>query len=322
MRHIQFILFITIAFLVVSPAIADSTAAKEAFAKGTALFEDEDYIGAADAFRIAYELEPSWKILYNIGQCEAAARRYGQAMDAFEKYLSLGGDDVAQRRRDEVEAELDRLKRLVGFVEILAPDGAVAFIDDQRRGEAPFAGKLMIDASVEHDLKIVLDDETLLSRKVKVSGAQSITVDVRDAKKGDVKITQQEDHLQPLPNEMPIAPPNQHHSLKVAGIITAGIGGALLVTGAITGALAVGKSNELADTCADKSNCDKSNEPLKTSGEKLHTATVALVVSGAVLAAGGATLLIVAHKKKRNERLQASPWMSPHLSGIVILGKF
>ena len=54
----------------------------------------ERFLEAVRAFRSANEINPSWKIEFNIGQCEAALKRYGLAMEAFEKYLALGGDEV------------------------------------------------------------------------------------------------------------------------------------------------------------------------------------------------------------------------------------
>ena len=55
------------------------------------LYGDKKFKEAADAFRLANHLRRSWKLLYNIGQCEAAAKRYGMALDAFERYVAEGG---------------------------------------------------------------------------------------------------------------------------------------------------------------------------------------------------------------------------------------
>jgi tetratricopeptide (TPR) repeat protein len=70
------------------------------FKKGIDLFNAEKYEDAASAFRRAYELKPNWKLNYNIGQSEAAAKRLGLALQAFEAYLSQGGDDISTERRD------------------------------------------------------------------------------------------------------------------------------------------------------------------------------------------------------------------------------
>ena len=113
--------------------------AKVACGKGRDLFEQGNYVEAAGSFRKAYELKPNWKILYNIGQCEASAKRHGLALTAFEEYFSRGGDDIPPERKDEVLAEISRLKLIVGMLEIFAPDGAEIAIDNVIRGTAPLS---------------------------------------------------------------------------------------------------------------------------------------------------------------------------------------
>jgi tetratricopeptide (TPR) repeat protein len=70
----------------------DADPAKAAFAGGSRLFDKGDFPAAAEAFREANRLNPSWKLYYNIGRAEAAAERYGLALEAFEQYLAEGGD--------------------------------------------------------------------------------------------------------------------------------------------------------------------------------------------------------------------------------------
>ena len=101
----------------VARAQDDEDEAMTFFKKGIDLFNSESYEEAAEAFRKAYELKPNWKLNYNIGQSEAAAKRLGLALQAFEAYLSQGGDDIPTERRDEVLKEVERLRKMVGAVE-------------------------------------------------------------------------------------------------------------------------------------------------------------------------------------------------------------
>ncbi|MBN2715212.1 MAG: hypothetical protein JXX14_05110 [Deltaproteobacteria bacterium] len=300
-----------------TPALANSTDARKVFMDGTALFEQNDYIKAAEKFRHAYELEPSWKIFYNIAQCEAAAKQYGRAMESFEKFLALGGDEITNERQEEVEAELDRLRRLVGFVEILAPKGSTVFIDNQARGTTPLPGKLMVAASVVHQLRIEQDGRELLSRKLEVSGTQAITVDVNNTQ----SVRSEPDHNTLETETQPKSA--SRHPLKTAGIITSGIGGALLVVSAITGGLAIRKSNDLAGSCPEKVNCEENDQRLKTSGETLQTVTNVLLITGAMLTTGGVTMAILGHKKSRREsNVAVAPILGRELAGISVQGKF
>jgi tetratricopeptide (TPR) repeat protein len=110
----------------------DAVRAEAAFEEGKRLYHDESFEAAAAAFRKAYELRPNWKILYNIGQSEAASKRYGLAVEAFERYLVMGGDDIDQNRRDEVLEEMEKFRKIVGSIEIKAPDGLVVLVDDRK----------------------------------------------------------------------------------------------------------------------------------------------------------------------------------------------
>jgi hypothetical protein len=65
-------LAIAIAAVLCVPSLAWGDEAKELFHDGIDAFERGDYKQAAEAFRKAYTAKESWKVLYNIGQAEAA----------------------------------------------------------------------------------------------------------------------------------------------------------------------------------------------------------------------------------------------------------
>jgi tetratricopeptide (TPR) repeat protein len=113
-------LWILLCVVCVAQTVAASGAqrrAKVAFNDGTELFEQQKFSDAARRFRDAYEIRPNWKLLYNIGQCEAAARRYGVALELFESYMAAGGDNIDQERTRELIGEMERLRNLVGFLD-------------------------------------------------------------------------------------------------------------------------------------------------------------------------------------------------------------
>lgn len=158
--------------------------ARESFKEGVAHFEAGRFEAAVDAFRRAYKLSPSWRIQYNIGQCEAALKRYGPAIEAFESYLSQGGDEIDATRQDEVLQELERLRSKVGSVEIRGADGVTVLIDGVRRGETPLGVGVRVAAGVEHELTLARGDAVVLTRKFKVGGGQTMVVEVPE---GDVE---------------------------------------------------------------------------------------------------------------------------------------
>ena len=156
---------------------ADSStddAAATAFDEGTRQFRDGDYKAAALSFQDAYRLRPAWKILFNIGQCRAAAKAYGPALEAFEAYLSEGGDEVQQDKKYNVISEIRTLRELVGYVDIDATDGMTVFLDGEERGVAPLPGPVALSAGVNHQIVVMQGDETVLDREIRVNSGNTL----------------------------------------------------------------------------------------------------------------------------------------------------
>ncbi len=165
-----------------SPAEDQASAdAKALFERGRQSFHDQKYSEAADAFRAAYNLKKTWKLLFNIGQAEAAARRYGLALEAFERYLAEGGDNVPGDRQESVLGEVDKLRRMVGALEVRAPKGSVVVVDNVERGRIPLPGPLMVAAGVEHRVVLKHMNEVLLDKIIRVSGGKSLVVEAEEA---------------------------------------------------------------------------------------------------------------------------------------------
>ena len=127
-KHILFFIAISAVFWLSVPAVAIEEA-RDLHQKGVELFKSEKYEEAAKAFREAHRLRPTWKLFYNIGQCEAASKRYGLALEAFEAYLVRGGDNVPEDRREYVSAEIRRIQPLVGILDIESDAGIEVLID-------------------------------------------------------------------------------------------------------------------------------------------------------------------------------------------------
>src|SRR5262245_1414760 len=68
-----------------------------AFQRGIELYKEGDLSAAAVEFKRAYELVPSYKILYNMGQVSYLQHDYAAAMRYFRQYLREGDDIPATR---------------------------------------------------------------------------------------------------------------------------------------------------------------------------------------------------------------------------------
>ena len=74
--------------------------------RGLALFDEGEYRVALVELERAYEILPSYKILYNIGQIHVQLGEYARALTTLRRYLDEGGTEIAKERRDEVEKDI------------------------------------------------------------------------------------------------------------------------------------------------------------------------------------------------------------------------
>jgi hypothetical protein len=293
----------------------DKKTAKKYFSEGAKLFEQEKYKEAADAFRRAYQAKPAWKLMYNIGQSEAVAKRYGLALDAFEKYLALGGDDVSLDRREEVLAEVRRLRDMSGAVEIIAPAGALVVIDGVERGKTPLPGPLNVAAGVVHQVQVTLDGEIILERHAQVSGGNSITVRPDETKQ---ETAEPAPAVESAPTDTSVTEEETDDGMSTLGVwgwSTAGLGAALLIGGAVTGGLTLGYNDVTSDE-TDK--IEKRDDLALTTNILLGTGAAALVA--------GVVILIVDKKKKNTEestaRVNVQPLVGQDHFGAALRGSF
>ncbi|MBN2526927.1 MAG: hypothetical protein JXR76_11080 [Deltaproteobacteria bacterium] len=297
--------------------------AKAIFHKGVTLFENGEYAKAAVEFRRAYDTDPSWKIQYNIGQCEAAAKHHGRAMEAFELYLSMGGDEVPVARRTEVTSELDRLHHLVGFIALTAPERALVLVNGEVRAVAPLIGNIMVAAGVDHELLVTLNDVPLLKRKLRVSGTQTVIVTVSAPElqiaedvPSSPSLELDGDVLQGRSNPMP------GRRLLTSGVVLTSIGAASLLAGAVTGMIAVQKSKALEGKCPDGV-CEPQYHDENNTMQNMVTGTNVLFIAGGTLAIAGVLLIIAG--KRRHERMDKGtmlPAFSKNTAGIIWMKGF
>lgn len=156
----------------------DEQRAAEAFKKGIDLYNTGKMDEAVGAFRRADALNPSWKIQYNIGQCEASLKRYGLAIEAFEQYLGQGGDEVPVERRDEVLRELDRLRRMVGTIIIKGEPDVDIYVDIVKYANTSSRSSIQVTAGVAHEITFMKKGKKLGSVKLLVSGGEVVELPV------------------------------------------------------------------------------------------------------------------------------------------------
>ena len=298
---------------------ATSSPALTAFEEAKQLYNAGKYAEAALKFREANKLRPSWKIWFNIGQSEASAKRNGLALEAFERYVNLGGDEVPTDRKTMVLGEIARLQPVVGFVEVAAPEGARLKIDEVSRGTIPLPGPLMVAAAVEHEVIVVYGSETILDRKVMVGGGRTIKISATAP-----NLSGETDGLgETQPPPPPQAPTKS--KLVPAGWALLGVGVATLAAGAGTGIAALSRSDELDNRCPGNKCSTPDDIEFRDSVDHLAVATDVLLAVGGTAAVTGLVLAIVGKKKNKSAGasfLHVTPYMGRSTGGLFIEGSF
>ncbi len=275
---------------------AECQGAKEFYSKGVEAFDAGKFDEAADAFRKAFELKPSWKIFFNIGQSEAAAKRYGMAWESFELYLVEGGDDIPEERKDYIISEIQRMKLLVGFVKVTAPDGIDVIVDTELRGTTPLKGDVRIAAG-SHKIVLRKGIDALLEKEISVIGG--ITSEIKYEPKEDAApvpapVAEPKPEQEPEPEQKPEEQPEEEEDgigLDTWGWIALGVGGGVLIGGAITGGMALSTNGQIMDDYPD-GNVPPEGQDDVDKRDTLATVSTVMIISGAAIAATGAGLLI------------------------------
>jgi len=314
---------LTAAFVLLSstPRADDMEKAKAAFERGTSLFHDGKYEEAALAFREANELRPNWKLLYNVGQSEAAAKRHGLALQAFEEYLSMGGDEIQTGRRAEVAEEIDRLRGIVGEIDLVAPVGAVVKVDGRDRGTTPLPGPMPVAAGALHTLQLEVDGEVLLTREVRVGSGRTVVVDA-DPNEEEGDDDQAEEGIS---SAAPEPPKEEVDGLRFGGWVLVGVGAATLIGSAITGGMALGLDGDLENECPDmECGPDYHDDVDRLRG--LSIASDVMTGIGAAALAAGAVMVVISYKRDRGGREEVPVALVPvggaDGAGLVLEGRF
>jgi hypothetical protein len=311
-------------------AAAADRKAKIQFEEGVRMFQEGDFDSAAIAFERAYELRPSYKILYNVGQVESELKHYFRASEAYKKYLDQGGTEISPERRNEVIAQIERLQSLFGLVDIkYSTDGVTVLIDGVRIGTTPLTEPSVVDMGT-HELSLRDGIQEVYRESFRIGGGQRLTLALEGAAKpvppspspatvaAGPKVVAQPVNAAPKSNPADNAPAKEKKKRKFTWVAL-GIAGAAGVSGGIVGGISVGKESSLTKKC-DGTSCPIS---LQSDADKIQTMSLAadILYGVAGAAAAAAIVLFVVEPKRHSEKKVAwSPSLSPMFVGAT--GRF
>jgi hypothetical protein len=304
-KRLAFALVVLAPFVVHADSKIDE--AKSHFKSGTDLYDENNYRGALVEFQRAYELAPSYKILYNIGQVDMELQDYAGALIAYRRYLREGGNDVPPSRVGQVQGEIDKLSHRVGRVIVQTASGAEVLIDDVRVGFAPLPEPATVNTG-RHQVTVKVPGHEADSRVVDVAGQEDVTVALDNEAAQSPAGPGTPEH----PAE-PAGPPSRG-PMVTAWVFTGVFGVSAVVSGIITLSDS-SKLSDLRDTFpTTKTDLDAQHSKVVTAAAFTDAFTAATLVSAGI----AVWLTISHHHAVASEKLTAG--ITP--TGAFVAGQF
>jgi hypothetical protein len=265
--------------------------AKERFERALALYDDGDYDAALVEFHRAYDLAPTYKILYNIAKIQRHTNNYSAAITNFERYLTLGGAEVPADRREECEKELAVLKTRVAILDVKTNvEDADVYIDD-----SPICSERTLASTCIG--KTPLKEPVIVNpgrRRISISKRGYLTASSTVTVAGGDSTTVRLELVDIRPVAVDYGPRNR-------AIASWSVAGALGIGAGVMGILTLGKKSDYNDDlklppCANQTINSKScltNTASTLSSDKSTVQTFAAVtdiLTGAAVIAGGISI--------------------------------
>ncbi len=182
MRRIRQIICVVLSLALLAPSVAlaatpDQMAeARRRYDRALELSDEGNYDEALLELQRAYELAPTYRLLYNLGVVSVAVHDYVKAIDYFDRYLSEGGAEIDPARVNEVQVQVTRLhSRIAKLVVNVTVPGAEITIDDISVGRAPLTGPITVNAG-RHRVAATLSGYFPASASIEAAGNESRTV--------------------------------------------------------------------------------------------------------------------------------------------------
>jgi len=162
--------------LTLSASPDDKKEAGTHYQRAVSLYKDGDFKAALAEFRTAYEVLPSYEVLFNIALCERRLFNYARAMRTLDQYLMEGGARIASERREAVQREVTAIRVLTAPVAIIVegPPASVS-VDGEKVGETPLQDLVLLGVG-KHKVRAECAGCSVDERSIDVRGGQAMSV--------------------------------------------------------------------------------------------------------------------------------------------------
>jgi hypothetical protein len=150
--------------------------ARASFHQGVRLYSEGSFEAALAEFRKAYQLNPNYRLLYNIAQTYFDLHDYVSAAKALEQYLQEGGAEITPERRVQVRELDQKLSERIAHLEIVCNvTGAEIRVDELPVGVSPLKAAVPVNAGPRR-ITAVKPGYAVVARMVTVVGTERAKV--------------------------------------------------------------------------------------------------------------------------------------------------
>ncbi|HMI83162.1 MAG TPA: hypothetical protein VK550_03660 [Polyangiaceae bacterium] len=252
--------------------------ARSRYERGMQLYNEGASEGALVEFERAYQLAPSYKLLYNIALIRLQLNDYAQALKAFQEYLAEGGTDIPSVRRSEVERHVASLRSKVGRVHLISSArGADVLVDDVTVGRVPLPELLELNPG---------------RRRITIArGGLSSTTVVTVAGQDYLKVELSLDSAKPQPTAtISVAASPSRAPVYVSWSVTAALAAATTVVGILAIDAMSELDNERGRVPTTRARLDEAD------GKMMRLALTTDILAGATVIAGATALYFTLSK--------------------------
>jgi len=162
-----------------SPASAQDDATDKArtrFFQGVELYKEGSLEAALAEFKQAYQLNPSYRVLYNIAQTYFDLHDYANAYLTLKDYVQQGGDNISATRRTQVDELSQKVEKRIARLDIgCGVDGADVRVDEISVGTTPLASPVLVNAGPRR-VSVIKVGYPGVARIVTAAGGEQVKV--------------------------------------------------------------------------------------------------------------------------------------------------
>jgi hypothetical protein len=313
----------------------DEEMAKKHFFRGITFFDEGRYEDALIDFEASYKFHAHWKVKYNIAVCHYALGHYKEAADSILEFVEKGKGHMSEDEKQQAQELIAKLKKELGILRLVGEFKSFSVSIDGSPQKPAASGAEFFLAPGKHSLEISLGDDMAITLEadliagetteivLKGSGKKEKTTDKGTAPLSaevEVKKGKKEEHSLDSPGP---AGMTQKKWFVAMGWWHLASGAALLVAGAITGGLVLGKKDPIEDTqdaymdgynslpSEELALLKKKRDNLVNEARDLALATNILLPIGAAAAAAGIGMITVSFLKKEKRGKPAAVLPGP-----------